>query len=63
MRRSQYTVQELKEMGREKALQLKDKLEDENCNLDYTVKKDHWMMMNNNDTIHLINQIYVFKEL
>lgn len=56
-----YTVKELKALGREKALILKDKLEDINCNIDYS--KDFILYGENCNIINLIEQIYIFQEI
>jgi len=63
MRQLEYTVTELKALGRAKALELKDQLEDQNCNLDYGVAEEELLMELNNRVINLIEQIYIFKEI
>jgi len=63
MRQLEYTVTELKALGRAKALELKDQLEDQNCNLDHGIAEEELLMELNNRVINLIEQIYIFKEI
>lgn len=50
----EYIIKELKQMGKEQVMRLKDELEDKNCNLDYTLAADGLIMEKNNKTIRLI---------
>lgn len=56
-------IQEIKNLGRSEAMNLKDQLEDQNCNLDYTVAEEEILIDRNNKTINLIEQVFDFKEI
>lgn len=60
---NKYTVSYLKSVGKNKAMSIKDSLEDENCNLDYDDAKEGIIYSKNCDIINLIEQIYTFGEL
>lgn len=57
------TAQDIKNLGREKAIELKDSLEDQNCNLDYNIAEEEILIDRNNKLINLIDRIFTFNEV